>query len=271
MKPAVFDYARPTSIAAAVELLAASKVSAKVIAGGQSLGPMLNLRLAQPELLVDIRHIRELNGTRPTQDGFIVGSCVTHAAIEDGDVPDFTSGFMRKVAAGLAYRAVRNRGTIGGSVCHADPAADWLVAMLLLSAVAMVEGPGGSLEIGFDRFVTGPFSTRLDPAQILVGLRIPRLSERARWSYYKFCRKPGEFAEAIGAVLHDDRSGICRAVIGATNGTPYLIENARFVAEQYDSERVDAALEAAGVAHDPYEMQIHQVVLKRAAALLAAV
>ncbi|HZM44325.1 MAG TPA: FAD binding domain-containing protein [Burkholderiales bacterium] len=269
MKAAAFDYARAGSITAAVDLLSASEGRAKVIAGGQSLGPMLNLRLAQPALLVDIRHIRELNEIRQTEEGCIVGSCVTHAAVEDGEVPDFTRGFMKKVAAGIAYRAVRNRGTIGGSVCHADPAGDWVVALTLLSAVALIEGPGGRSEMSLQEFVTGPFSTQLDPAQILVGMRIPRLAAQARWSYYKFCRKPGEFADAIGAILHDG-SGACRAVIGATSGAPRVIEDARFLVERSDPGRMGSALEAAGVAHDPYEMQIHSVVLKRAAAQLAA-
>ena len=271
MKPVAFDYARPESVAAAIKFLAESKGAAKVIAGGQSLGPMLNLRLAQPALIVDIGRIPELNAIRDTQDGFVLGSCVTHAAVEDGEVPEFTQGFMREVAAGIAYRAVRNRGTIGGSVCHADPAADWVSALMLLSAFAMTEGPGGRREIRIDQFVTGAFSTQLGPAEILVGIRIPRMSPRARWSYCKLCRKPGEFAEAIGAMLSDDEAGICRAVIGATNGVPHLIEDARFMAGRYDAGRGLAALEAAGVAQDPYEMQIHHAVLKRAASQLGAV
>jgi hypothetical protein len=109
MKAAAFDYARPQSIREAVALLAGSE-GARIIAGGQSLGPMLNLRLVQPGLLVDVRHIPELNEVRSTPDGCIVGSCVTHAAVEDGEVPDFTQGFMREVAAGIAYRAVRKPG-----------------------------------------------------------------------------------------------------------------------------------------------------------------
>jgi aerobic carbon-monoxide dehydrogenase medium subunit len=270
VKAPAFDYARPESVAAAVGLLAGSKGVAKVIAGGQSLGPMLNLRLAQPELLVDVRHIRELNEVRETPAGWIVGSCVTHAAVEDGEVPDFTRGFMKKIAAGIAYRAVRNRGTIGGSVCHADPAADWVTALKLLSAVALVEGPGGRSETGLAEFITGPFGTRLSPEQILVGIRIPALSPHARWSWCKICRKPGEFADAIGAILRDDRSGICRAAIAAADGGACLIEDARFVTERYDPQRVRTALAAAGVAHDAYDMQIRSVVLKRAAAQLAA-
>src|SRR5437870_13877330 len=113
MKPVAFDYARPASVAEAVRMLAASP-DAKVLAGGQSLGPMLNLRLAQPALLVDIRRIPELSQATPAESSVLFGSCITHAAIEDGKLPDVTRGLMRDAAAHIAYRAVRNRGTIGG-------------------------------------------------------------------------------------------------------------------------------------------------------------
>ncbi|MCC7485671.1 MAG: FAD binding domain-containing protein [Burkholderiales bacterium] len=270
MKPVAFDYARPATVAAAVELLASANGSAKVIAGGQSLGPMLNLRLAQPGLLVDIRRIPGLNEVKSAPGGYLVGSCVTHAAIEDGEIPDFTRGFMRKVAAGIAYRAVRNRGTIGGSVCHADPAADWLTALTLLSAVAVIEGPGGRREMLMTEFVTGPFETRLEPGELLLGMRVPALSARSRWSYRKIQRKPGEFGEAIGAMLRDDDSGICRAVIGAASGPPRVIEDAGFLAGEWDRRRVHAALEEAGVADDAYRARLHGAALRRAAAELAA-
>ena len=116
MKPAAFDYARAdTRSLAAALCCSGARGSAKVIAGGQSLGPMLNLRLAQPELLVDVRGIAELSAVKPDEgERVFIGSCVTHAAMEDGEVPDFTRGLHAAVAAGIAYRAVRNRGTIGG-------------------------------------------------------------------------------------------------------------------------------------------------------------
>ena len=269
MKPVAFDYAAPGDLATAVKLLAAGNGAAKVMAGGQSLGPMLNLRLAQPALLIDVRAIPELCQASETAGSIVLGSCITHAAIEDGRVPDATRGLMRAVAADIAYRAVRNRGTLGGSLCHADPAADWVSVLMLLSAVAVVEGPAGRREVAVDRFVTAPFSTALTASEILVGLRIPRLSERARWGHYKVCRKPGEFAEAIGAVLIDPDRGVCRAVIGATHGAPHLIEAADYIAGHFDSERAYAAVEAAGVGDDPYERQIHHVALKRAAARCA--
>ena len=264
MKPVAFDYERPRDLGAAFELLTRSS-SAKIMAGGQSLGPMLNLRLAQPELVVDIRGIRELHEARDEGVSVVVGSCITHAAIEDGCVPDATLGLMRNIAAHIAYRAVRNRGTIGGSLCHADPAADWVSVLPLLSAVALIAGPQGKREVEAQHFVTGAFSTVLAEDEILVGLRIPKLSAGARWGHYKFCRKPGEFAEAVGAVLIDPERDICRAIVGATHGAPYVIEDARFATEGFDSDRALAAMEAAGVADDPYERQIHHTALRRAA------
>lgn len=271
MKPIAFDYEAPTDLATAIELLTASDGTAKVMAGGQSLGPMLNLRLAQPALLVDVRRIPELHGVTEDNDGVFLGSCVTHAAIEDGEVPEFTRGLMRTVAAEIAYRAVRTRGTIGGSLCHADPAADWVGVLMLLSATALVEGPAGRRELDLESFVTGPFSTALGENEVLVGVRIPRLSGSARWGHCKFSRKPGEFAEAIGAILDDPDRGICRALIGATHGTPRVIDDAGFLAQGFDSERAYAAVDAAGVSGDPYERQVHYAALKRAASRLAGV
>ena len=118
--------------------------------------------------------------------------------------------------------------------------------------------------------MTGAFSTLLAENEILVGLRIPKLSAAARWGHYKFCRKPGEFAEALGAVLVDPDRNICRAVIGATHGAPHVIEDARFITEGFDSERALAAVVAAGLGDDPYEKQIHHTALKRAALRLDA-
>jgi carbon-monoxide dehydrogenase medium subunit len=233
------------------------------MAGAQSLGPMLNLRLAQPSLVVDVRGLSELHEVSETRDSVFIGSCVTHAAIEDGKVPDATRGFMREVATNIAYRAVRNRGTIGGSLCHADPAADWPNVLPVLSAVAVIGGAGSRREVPVERFMTGAFSTVLEEDEILLGLRVPKLSAKARWGHYKFCRKPGEFAEAMGAVVIDPERNVCRAVIGATHGAAYVIDDARFVTEQFDSARVMAAIDASGL-NDSYDRQIHHAALRRA-------
>ena len=265
MKPVAFEYERPRELSAAFDLLSGAAGAAKLMAGAQSLGPMLNLRLAQPRLVVDVRGIAELHEVHETSDDVFLGSCVTHAAIEDGKVPDPARGLMREVAANIAYRAVRNRGTIGGSLCHADPSADWPNVLPLLAAVAIVASPGRRREVPVERFMTGAFSTVLEENEILIGIRIPRLSASARWGHYKFCRKPGEFAEAMGAVLIDDARGVRRAVIGAIHGRPQVVDDALFVADRFDSGRAMEAIDAAGVGEDEYERQIHFVAIKRAA------
>lgn len=267
MKSAAFDYACPGDVNEAVKLL--GEEGARAAAGTQSLGPMLNLRVVQPALLVDLRRIEELRSATENKDGVTLGACVTHADIEDGRVPDPTRGFMRTVAANIAYRAVRNRGTVGGSLVHADPAADWPSALVLLGAVALIAGPAGRREVPLDRFITGLFETALGPGEILVAVRVPRLSASARSGYWKFCRKAGEFPQAIGAVLDDPERTVRRAVIGATGGAPYLIPE---VADLFYSDKKAclAAVDAAGLGEDAYNRQLHAVALRRAIERLAA-
>lgn len=138
MKSVAFDYERPRSIDAVIRLLGEEKVFCKLLAGSQSLGPMLNLRLAQPDLLIDITSIPELTDIANGRDHIDIGACVTHADIEDGRLPDPSRGLLPHVASTIAYRAVRNRGTIGGSLAHADPAADWISILPLLNAEIII-------------------------------------------------------------------------------------------------------------------------------------
>ena len=270
MKPVSFDYERATDAASAVKHLADAEGAAKIIAGGQSLGPMLNLRVAQPERLVDVRTVDELCEVSESPDAMVIGACVTHAAIEDGRIPDATRGFMRAVARHIAYRAVRNRGTIGGSLCHADPAADWPTALLALDATVLVLGPNGKREVRVQSFVEGAFSTVLGDAELVTGIRVPRLSKSARWSYYKFCRKPGEFAEAIAVIIVDPERSVCRAVMGATNGVPHVVADATPLTRTFDEKTALKYVSEAGVGEDPYTRRLHTAALKRAAERLAA-
>jgi Aerobic-type carbon monoxide dehydrogenase, middle subunit CoxM/CutM homologs len=143
MKAAPFAYERPSDLKAAIALMAEAKDAGKVIAGGQSLGPMLNLRLVQPELIIDIAGLTELKQAERSGDELVIGACITHGDIEDGRIPDVTRGAMQQVASAIAYRAVRNRGTIGGSLCHADPAADWVSALPALGAKVRLRGMNG--------------------------------------------------------------------------------------------------------------------------------
>ena len=261
MKACAFDFVRPRDLNEAISLL--SKENSKAAAGTQSLGPMLNLRVVQPSLLVDLRHIPEMVNFSENQESITLGACITHAQIEDGKVPDPSRGFMREVAGNIAYRAVRNRGTNGGSLVHSDPAADWPSALFALGAVAIIAGPGGRREVPVERFVTGLFETDLKSGEILAAIRIPKLSPRARTGYWKFCRKAGEFAQAIGAAVEDPERGFSRRVLGAAGSSPFLVPQNFF-------DNHLAAADAAGLGDDPYNRQLHAVALRRAIGRMAA-
>ena len=273
MKPAPFDYEQPRSLDAAVELLGRQGRFVKCLAGGQSLGPMLNLRLVEADLLVDITRIAELKAIEEDSGWLGVGACTTHAAIEDGRVPDVTRGVLPSVARGIAYRAVRTRGTIGGSLAHADPAADWISCLAALDARVIVFGPGGRRSVAASKFMSGVFETALGADEILESVRIPKLNPAARWGYYKVCRKTGEFAHAIAAVLYDPERGRWRAVIGAVDSAPIVLDDpvALFegdltppLHERFDRAAAARLLRDAGLTGDDHDLQIHVVTLERA-------
>jgi carbon-monoxide dehydrogenase medium subunit len=224
MKPAPFELVRPTSLDDAIRHLSGQDGMAKAMAGGQSLVPMLNLRLAPLEKVVDLSRIAELKVVCEEADKVVFGACVTHATIEDGLTPDPAGGLMRRVAANIAYRAVRNRGTIGGSVALADPAAEWVSLMILLDAVVELRGAAGPREIPARDFVMAAYTTALGEEELLTGLAVPKFSASARYGYYKMCRKTGEFANSITMIALDPARGYCRAVLGATGGAPIILE-----------------------------------------------
>lgn len=272
MKPVNFDYARPTDVGAALALLAEETLSVKLMAGCQSLGPMLNMRLVQPDLLVDIAGIAELRQVEDRPGEIVIGACITHADIEDLRVPDVTLGALPSVARGIAYRAVRNRGTVGGSLTHADPSADWISILSALGAKVTLRGPAGSRSIPVEDYMLGALEADLRPGEMLVSISVPKLGRSARWGYYKSCRKTGEFAHAIGAFLSDPERGLSRAVIGATESRPIVIADARHLLGDGKAERLDHAFDsrAAGEAvaaagmSDPIDRQTHVVALRRA-------
>lgn len=262
MKPAPFDYVAAASLDEAVSLMR-SDPGAKIMAGGQTLGPMLNLRLVQPALIIDITRIPELVRVEENEDGISYGACVTHAAIEDSRVPDCTRGVLTHVARGIAYRAVRTRGTIGGSLAHADPAADWLSALSALGAKIVAYDGRRRRTIPVSQLMTGVFETALESDEILEAVHLPKLSSAARFGYYKICRKTGEFAEAIGAVLLDHDSQFMRVVVGATNGAPIVIEGTP-PAAGLDRDWIRARLAEGGIS-DPIDTQLHLIAVERAA------
>lgn len=224
MKPVAFDLRHATSVNDAIEILAEAGGEGKVMAGGQSLGPMLNLRLARPRLLVDIKRATGFRELAADEKVFSIGAGWTHAEIEDGVVEDPTRGLLRFVAHGIAYRAVRNRGTMGGSLAHADPAADWVSTLAALGAAIVAQGTAKQVRrYAAETFVEGAFVTKLADDEVIVAIEVPRLSAGTKWAYHKINRKTGEFANAIGVVVLDQKVGLSRVLAGATNGSPLML------------------------------------------------
>lgn len=216
MKASAFGWTVPDGLEQAAALLADE--DSRAMSGGQSLGPMLNLRVVRPPMVVPLAGLAGLQGAEKTAEAVTIGAAVTHAAIADGRTPDLPGRVLAFVAGGIAYRAVRNRGTIGGSLCHADPAADWLTALTALGAVVLTTRRA----VALPGFVTGPYRTVLAPGEIVRAVRVPRPAAGFGWGYAKLCRKPGEFAHAMAAALI--WPGGRRLAIGALGGPPLLLK-----------------------------------------------
>lgn len=244
MKAPAFDYQRPRDLATAAAALRGASGNVKLLAGGQSLLPMLNLRLARPDILVDISRIEELRGIEDRGDVLRIGAAVTHAELEDRPLPG--GAMLREVAHGIAYRSVRNRGTIAGSMAHADPAADWPLALAVLGATLVVDGAQARRTMPAGDFMQGPFTTRLMDGDIIVAVDVPKLSRGARFGYYKFCRKTGEFPEASAAAVFDPETKQARLYVGALPGAPQPLDELAYdIAERGLPALTEAAVERA--------------------------
>ena len=268
MKAAAFDYARPRDVDEAIRLLAQARGNGKVLAGGQSLGPMLNLRLARPGLLIDISRLAELRAIEDAGDVWRIGAAVTHSAIEDANGSLKGGAMLVEVAGGIAYRAVRNRGTIGGSLAHADPAADWPLALAVLGADVVLRGPAGERAVPAAQLMSAAFTTEIKEDEIVTVVLVPKLSNAARFGYFKFCRKTGEFPEASAAVVIDPERNATRVFLGALSGAPQALPEfaRRLSVGKPAAPSRDAADEAvASIAGlDPIERRMHSGALLRA-------
>ena len=277
MKPAEFAYVRPGSVHEALRLLADNAGRGRLLAGGQSLGPMLNLRLATPELVIDIGRLHELQRVETIASGLVIGSGVCHADFEDGRVPDVAGGLLRRAAAGIAYRAVRNRGTIGGSLAHADPAADWPPVMIALGAHLDIASARSRRRIAAADFAPGVLATVLEPDEMIEAIQIPKAASELRWGHYKIAAQPGDFAESLAVAAIQKNGTDARIVLAGRSRTPILLlETARamagirkwssdqhaIIANALDSDRARLGL---GSGLSPGDRAIHLASVSRAA------
>jgi carbon-monoxide dehydrogenase medium subunit len=208
MKPAVFDYVAATSVEQAVALHASAADAARYLAGGQSLLAALSFRLDAPTLLIDIGRIAELKGVRQDGDCIVIGSTTCHAEILRDPLIARHLPLIAKAVAEVAHPAIRNRGTFGGSIALADPAAEMPACALALSAVMVVQGPGGERRIAADAFFLGSFDTALQPGELLTRVEIPIPPAGTRHGFAEIARRRGDYAMAGLAMMHGPKPRI---------------------------------------------------------------
>jgi carbon-monoxide dehydrogenase medium subunit len=250
VKAAPFALDSPGSVAEALDLLAAGGEDAKVIAGGQSLIPLLALRFAEPSRLVDLNRISELAGIRALDDGGVaIGAMTRTRELELSPLVAQRARLAAQAAPLIAHRQIRNRGTVGGSLAHADPAAELPAVMLVLGATLVAEGPGGTREIAAEDFFQGFYTTALAPDEILTEIRIPPPAPGTGTAFTEMSRRRGDFAIAGVAAAVTLEGGACvdaRVAITAVADRPMLVEPA---AELLRGRAVeDAAREVAAAA-----------------------
>ena len=270
MKAASFDYAVPKTLADATAMLGTANATTAAIAGGQSLLPMLNLRVAQPDIVVDLGHLKELRDMSVTSDTIQIGALTTHASIEDGLFADVFEGLLQKVASQISYRAIRHFGTIGGSVALADPAADWPGCLMALGATVRVSGQKGARTELITKFVRGQYETSLAADEVIVSFDVPRPTARLRWGVHKVARKSGAFADSLAFAVSQGKGGPASVVLAAAGARPHMLP--KVIKEITTDQTSDGALRAA-IAEDvapllpegdDYLMRLHTSTVLRA-------
>ena len=257
MIPAQFEYARPADVGEALKILKDNEGSAKVLSGGYSLLPLLKLRLAAPELLVDIRDVAGLDGIAETDDGLRIGARATHARLAADDRIAARYPLLHEAAIGIGDPQVRNWGTIGGSCAHADPSSDWPAVLLASRATIVVRSAGGERTIAARDFFIDTFQTAIEPTELLTEIRIPGTGSSSRGAYEKLERRAGDFA-TVGVAVQleigaDGRISAAGVALTAVAETPFAATDAEaaLVGQTPSEELFRAAGDAAAAQSRP--------------------
>lgn len=228
MKPPAFQYLRPKSLSEAIDMLSSAGEDAKILAGGQSLVPMLNFRLLKPTALVDINRVSELDFIREDEAGLRIGALTRHRVTQTSPIIAKRFPVLTEAMQHVAHLAIRNRGTIGGSVSHADPAAELPLLMTLLDAKIRLTSKSGTRELSPSEFFLGALTTALEEGEILTEVELPYLPDNTFWGFEEFAQRSGDFAIVAAAVTLTINSGNCEecriAVLGSE--TPIRIPDA---------------------------------------------
>jgi carbon-monoxide dehydrogenase medium subunit len=260
MIPAAFDYLRPTSVDDALNALATAGEDGKVLAGGQSLLPVLRLRLAYPEMLVDLGGIAELSGVSDDGDAILIGAMTTHDEVVNNALVKQHAPLVAQATATVGDRQVRHLGTFGGSLAHADPAGDLPTVALTLDAEMLVRGPAGQRVVAARDFFVDYLTTALAPGEILTGIRIPKLGDGWSTRYEKFNRVAQAWSiVGVAAAVKRSNGSIAEARIGLTNmgSTPLraaAVEQALSGADATSEAVAAASGSAAAGTHAPSDL-----------------
>lgn len=269
MKAPPFGYVRPGSVAEAIEVIARDD-DAKIIAGGQSLVPLLAMRLTRPSILVDVSRVAELSSLRRDGDTVRIGAAVRQRDLERSA----EAGAMPLIATCLPYvghREVRNRGTIGGSLCHADPAAELPAVAVALRATLLLQGPGGARTVSARDFFQGPFETALGADEVLTGIRVPVAGAGDRFAFEEVARRHGDFALCgAAAAVRVENGTVTRASLGLLGvaGRPLAFDVTGALAAGASPREVGA--DVAGRLTPPGDLHASAGYRQRLAAVLAA-
>lgn len=280
MKPAPFAYHRPETVDEALALLAAHGPGTKPLAGGQSLIPAMNFRLARPAVLVDLNRIAALASVREETDALRIGAMTRQRTVERDPLVRRRAPLLAEALPHVAHAQIRNRGTLGGSVAHADPAGEIPAVLLALEARFDLRGPGGTRTVPAERFFTGLFETALAPAELLIEIAIPAMRARTGWAFLEVARRHGDYALAgVAATLTLDDAGRCReariALLGVGEGPVLARRAAKSLAGEAPTDKLlrEAAAAAAAKDIDPpgdihasaaYRRQLVAVLTRRA-------
>lgn len=241
MKPASFEYFAPTTVADTVSLLEEHGLEAKLLAGGQSLVPLLNMRLARPAVVIDVNRVEGLSYVREDGGALAIGAMTNQREVERSELVQRINPLLHAATRLIGHPQIRNRGTIGGSIAHADPAAELPAVALALGAQMRVAGPQGERLVDAADFFVTYLTTSLEPSEMLTEIRIPALANGAGWSIKEMTRRRGDFALAGAAVTLQMDGGSCshaRIVLFGVGATPLRVHQAeeRLVGEQVDAK-----------------------------------
>jgi len=228
MKPVSFQYHAPATVKEAVDLLGALP-NARLLAGGQSLVPMLNLRAATPDHIIDLGGVAGLNSIRESPTTLRIGAMTTQRAIERSDLIRSNCPLLTETVLHVGHQQTRNRGTLGGSLCHLDPGAELPVIAAALEAVLTVEGPSGSRTLCFDEFPAGYLTTTLEPDEVLTEIEIPKAGADEGYAFLEFNQRPADFAVvcvAVSLAFEGARVRRARIAIGGVDYAPIRLTEA---------------------------------------------